>query len=220
MTIGHVIPLAGKTEMVNPIFSDFLAGAGEVYAREGYDMLLSVVGPDGAGDAYRQMAANGSVDGVMVQGPQIDDPRVPLLQELGLPFLVHGRTGRPPITAGSTWPMPPPSARRPTSCSISAIGASRSINGQESFDFAARRRAGYEEALTARGIRHRPRAHVLRRDDRGLWLCRRRAMLDAPDPPTAFVVSSIIPAIGVRRAAANGACALAGTSRSSAMTTC
>jgi hypothetical protein len=26
-------------------------------------------------------------------------------------------------------------------------------------------------------------------------------MLDAPDPPTAFVVSSIIPAIGVRRAA-------------------
>jgi LacI family transcriptional regulator len=28
MTIGHVIPLAGKTEMVNPIFADFLAGAG------------------------------------------------------------------------------------------------------------------------------------------------------------------------------------------------
>jgi hypothetical protein len=127
MTIGHVIPLAGRTEMVNPIFSDFLAGAGEVYAREGYDMLLSVVGPAGAGDAYRQMAANGSVDGVMLQGPQVDDPRVPLLQELGLPFLVHGRTNsRPPITAGSTSPTPPPFARRPTSCSISGIGASRS----------------------------------------------------------------------------------------------
>ena len=55
-------------------------------------MLLSVVGADGAEDAYRQMAANGSVDGVMVQGPQIDDPRIPLLQELGLPFIVHGRT--------------------------------------------------------------------------------------------------------------------------------
>jgi LacI family transcriptional regulator len=152
MTIGHVIPLAGKTEMVNPIFADFLAGAGEVYAREGYDMLLSVVGPDGAEDAYRQMATNGSVDGVMVQGPQIDDPRVPLLQELGLPFLVHGRTGRPPITAGSTSRTRPPSARPPTSCSISVIGASRSINGQENFDFAARRRAGYEEALIARGV--------------------------------------------------------------------
>ena len=50
MTIGHVIPLSGRTEMVNPIFADFLAGAGEVYAREGYDMLLSVVGADGAED--------------------------------------------------------------------------------------------------------------------------------------------------------------------------
>jgi LacI family transcriptional regulator len=32
------------------------------------------------------------------------------------------------------------------------------INGQESFDFAARRRAGYEEALAARGIRATPRS--------------------------------------------------------------
>jgi LacI family transcriptional regulator len=31
------------------------------------------------------------------------------------------------------------------------------------------------------------------------------AMLDAPDPPTAFVVSSVIPAIGVRRAAVSAA---------------
>ena len=43
MTIGHVITHTGETEMVNPIFADFLAGAGEVYAREGYDLLLSIV---------------------------------------------------------------------------------------------------------------------------------------------------------------------------------
>jgi LacI family transcriptional regulator len=38
------------------------------------------------------------------------------------------------------------------------------------------------------------------------------AMLDAPDPPTAFVVSSVIPAIGVRRAAGERGLAWAGTS--------
>ncbi|MEO1155574.1 MAG: LacI family DNA-binding transcriptional regulator, partial [Pseudomonadota bacterium] len=43
MTIGHVIPLSDQHQMVNPIFSDFLAGAGETYAREGYDLLLSIV---------------------------------------------------------------------------------------------------------------------------------------------------------------------------------
>jgi LacI family transcriptional regulator len=29
MAIGHVIPVASKHEMVNPIFADFIAGAGE-----------------------------------------------------------------------------------------------------------------------------------------------------------------------------------------------
>ncbi|KPQ13174.1 MAG: LacI family transcriptional regulator [Rhodobacteraceae bacterium HLUCCO18] len=152
MTIGHVIPLSGRTEMVNPIFADFLAGAGEVYAREGYDMLLSVVGADGAEDAYRQMAANGSVDGVMVQGPQIDDPRIPLLQELGLPFIVHGRTN---AASDYSWlDVANIRAFRRATEFLLDFGHRRIalINGQENFDFAARRRAGYEEAFAARGI--------------------------------------------------------------------
>jgi LacI family transcriptional regulator len=201
MTIGHVIPLAGKTEMVNPIFSDFLAGAGEVYAREGYDMLLSVVGAGGAGDAYRQMAANGSVDGVMLQGPQIDDARVPLLQELGLPFLVHGRTGTG--TDYSWLDVANTSAFRRATEFLLDFGHRRIalINGQESFDFAARRRAGYEEALTARDIALKADHMTSDVMTEAYGYAAAAAMLDAPDPPTAFVVSSIIPAIGVRRAA-------------------
>ena len=53
MAIGHVIPLSSGHEMVNPVFSDFIAGAGEVYSRNGYDMLLSVVEDAGEEDAYR-----------------------------------------------------------------------------------------------------------------------------------------------------------------------
>ena len=45
LAIGHVIPLATRHEIMNPIFADFIAGAGEIYSRNGYDMLLSVV-PD------------------------------------------------------------------------------------------------------------------------------------------------------------------------------
>lgn len=59
MTIGHVIPLTGRAEMVNPIFADFLIGAGEVYAREGYDLLLSMVPETETEAAFRQLAANG-----------------------------------------------------------------------------------------------------------------------------------------------------------------
>jgi LacI family transcriptional regulator len=196
-----VIPLSGRTEMVNPIFADFLAGAGEVYAREGYDMLLSVVGPDGAEDAYRQMAANGSVDGVMVQGPQIDDPRIPLLQELGLPFLVHGRTN---AAIDYSWlDVANIRAFRRATEFLLDFGHRRIalINGQENFDFAARRRAGYEEAFAARGIATDPVLMAADVMTEAYGHAAAAAMLDSADPPTAFVVSSIIPAIGVRRAA-------------------
>ena len=43
MAIGHVIPLATRHEMVNPVFADFIAGAAGTYARHGYEMVLSVI---------------------------------------------------------------------------------------------------------------------------------------------------------------------------------
>ena len=35
MAIGHIIPISDRHEIVNPGFADFIAGAGEVYARKG-----------------------------------------------------------------------------------------------------------------------------------------------------------------------------------------
>ena len=150
MTIGHVIPLTGKAEMVNPIFADFLIGAGEVYAAEGYDLLLSMVPEAETEAAFRQLAANGSVDGVMVQAPQENDPRIALLAELGLPFLVHGRTGD---AQGYNWlDIANLRAFRRATDFLLDLGHRRIalINGQETFDFARRRRRGFEEALAAR----------------------------------------------------------------------
>ena len=42
MMIGHVIPVSTRHEMMNPIFSDFISGAGEAYAKAGFDMMLSM----------------------------------------------------------------------------------------------------------------------------------------------------------------------------------
>jgi LacI family transcriptional regulator len=201
MTIGHVMPLSGKEEMVNPIFADFLAGAGEVYARQGYDLLLSMVPSGEAERAYRQMAANGSVDGVMLQSPRVEDGRIALLEELGLPYLVHGRTGD---YGGYSWlDIANARAFRRAADFLLDLGHTRIalVNGQEEFDFAARRRRGFEEALTARGLNVDPgylREGVM--TEHYGYACAAE-LLDGPEPPTAFLVSSIIPAIGVRRAA-------------------
>lgn len=201
MTIGHVMPTGVRGELVNPIFSDFLAGAGEVYAREGYDMLLSMVSGPETANAYRQMAANGSVDGVMVQGPRIDDDRIELLQELNLPFLVHGRTDH---QTDYTWfDIANVRAFRRATELLLDLGHTRIalINGPEQFDYARRRRRGYEEALTARGITAEPNWMVTgaMTESYGYEAC--QSLLALPNPPTAFLVSSVIPAIGVRRAA-------------------
>lgn len=200
MTIGHVIPLTGRAEMVNPIFADFLVGAGETYAREGYDLLLSMVPDHETEAAFRQLAAKGSVDGVMVQAPQKDDPRIALLHELGLPFLVHGRTGD---ASGYSWlDIANVRAFRRATDLLLDLGHRRIalINGQETFDFALRRRRGFEEAMAARGVR--PLAHLMVSDamTEGFGYLSAAAMLDGPQPPTAFLASSVIIAIGIRRA--------------------
>jgi len=201
MTVGHVIPLSGESEMVNPIFSDFLAGAGEIYAREGYDLLLSIVAEDEVERAFRQMATNGSVDGVMVQGPKIDDKRIPLLQELGLPFLVHGRTG---VYDTYSWlDIANIRAFKRATEFLLDLGHTRIalINGLETMDFALRRRKGYETALLERGLA--PDPAFMRADTmtEGYGYSTASHMLARPaQRPTAFLVSSIISAMGVRRA--------------------
>src|SRR5690606_22158851 len=63
--IGHVIPISTKHEIVNPVFADFIAGAGETYSAAGYDMVLSVVSDEDEADAYRALRAKGTVDGTI-----------------------------------------------------------------------------------------------------------------------------------------------------------
>ncbi len=202
MAVGHVMPMVRRSEMVNPIFADFIAGAGEVYAREGYDLLLSIVPVDDTEDAYRQMAANASVDGVIVQAPTMDDTRVPLLQDLGLPFLVHGRIA---VSEGYSWlDVANIRAFKRATEFLLDLGHHKIglINGQETLDFARRRRLGFEQAMDARKVS--PNPDWMYSDVMTEQYGYRAAseMLDSPKSPTAFLAASIIPAIGIRRAAA------------------
>ena len=201
MAIGHVIPLSSRHEMVNPIFADFIAGAGETYAQAGYDMVLSVVSDAEEARIYRDLHARGTVDGIIVHAPRADDPRISLLAEIGLPFVVHGRA------TGASTPYSwldinnRRSFRRATDFLLD-LGHRRIalVNGLEWMDYAIRRRSGYVEALRARGIAPDPKLMHAGEMTEGQGYSAARAMLALPDPPTAFLVSSMIPAIGLRRA--------------------
>lgn len=201
LSIGHVIPVSTKHEMVNPIFADFLAGAGETYANAGYDLLLSVVPDEEQDRAYRELASRGKVDGVIVHGPRQSDSRIELLSALGLPFVVHGRSSR--VERGYNW-LDVNNRRafyRGTGFLLD-LGHRRIglLNGVPEMDFAARRLSGYAAALEERGIECHDDLIAGDEMTENFGYFHARRMLALPDPPTAFMVSSIIPAIGARRA--------------------
>jgi LacI family transcriptional regulator len=201
LAVGHVIPLATRHEIVNPIFADFIAGAGETYSRNDYDMLLSVVPDEQETDTYLALRSKGSVDGVIVHAPRMNDPRIPLLHQIGLPFVVHGRATGTELPYSWVDVNNRRAFRRAAEFLID-LGHRRIglVNGLEFMDFAIRRRTGYLEALAARGLAPDPALMV---SDEMTEVSGYRAasrMLAAPAPPTAFLVASMISGMGVRRA--------------------
>lgn len=198
--IGHVIPNSSSHEMVNPIFADFIAGAGEVYSQSGYEMILRIVDDEDQARAYGDLVARGSVDGVLVHGPLVHDRRVEMLSDLGIPFLVHGRTSA--VKTPYSWLdiNNQRSLKRATQFLLD-LGHRRIalVNGLEGMDFAARRRAGYLEALDEAGIA--PDPHLMRQAEMTEPYGYRAAqeMMQLPEPPTAFLAASMIVAYGLRR---------------------
>ena len=201
MSIGHSIPFSNQNGMVNIVFADFIAGAGEIYAQHGYSMSLSLVRDEDELSAYRGVAEKGAVDGIIVHSPTRDDPRIAFLAELDIPFLVHGRASE--VTKPYAWlDVNNKRAIETGTQHLLDLGHRRIglINGEERMDFAQRRREGYLSALTKANVA--TDTAIMRSGEMSEPFGHASAheMLDGAKPPTAFVASSIVSALGIRRA--------------------
>jgi len=201
MAIAHVIPLSSQHEMVNPVFADFIAGAGETYARNGYEMMLSMTGDREEARLYRDLRARDAVDGMIVHAPRLTDGRRALLDELGLPYVVHGRFGGD--TSGYNWlDMNNRRSFARATTFLIELGHRRIalINGLEGMDFAARRRDGYVSALADHAISADPALMTACEMTEYNGFEAAMALFSNRNPPTAILTSSMIMAMGVRRA--------------------
>lgn len=199
--VGHVIPVATRHEIVNPVFADFIAGAGETYSRNDYDMVLSVVPDDQEEDTYRSLKSKGNVDGVIVHAPRMNDPRIALLHDIGLPFVVHGRATGAALPYSWLDVNNRRAFQRATEFLLD-LGHHRIglVNGLEFMDFAVRRRAGYTDALAARGLTPDPALMSSEEMTEVAGYRAARRMLAKENPPTAILCASMISGMGVRRA--------------------
>ena len=76
-----------------PHTSEFMGGLGARLEKDGVDMLLSTVDSREAEIAtYRRLAASKRVDAVILHSPTLEDERIQILKQLGLPFVLHGFT--------------------------------------------------------------------------------------------------------------------------------
>ncbi|MEM9342134.1 MAG: LacI family DNA-binding transcriptional regulator [Pseudomonadota bacterium] len=199
--IGHIVSSHDTEEMVNPIAGDFIGGLTERCADFGYSLSMRLAKPDQEAMTFRKLRSEGAVDGVVLQLPRENDSRIALMHEIGMPFVMHGRARG--ITAPYSWlDVNNTRAFHRATRFLMDLGH-RSIgliNGNETVDYAVRRRAGYVAALTEAGIKADPAlmTNGPMTEDKGHGAM--REMLGRPVPPSAVVVSSITQAIGVRRA--------------------
>ena len=207
--VAHIVPLAEagaagpSHRMMNPHFSDFLAGAGASYAQAGYELLLRLVDPADEARITADLVRRGRVDGVVIHGPRVDEPRIAAVRALGVPFIVHGRT----LTPGPAYAHLDVDnehsmhtlTRRMVEAGHRRIGL---VNGMETMTFALARRRGYEAALREAAIA--PDAALVLSADMTEPYGRTatHALMARRDPPTALLYASVLAAMGGLRALA------------------
>ncbi len=199
--IGYVFP-SDRTVMIDPLFSDFVAGAADVYTSLGFETLLHAGGQEDEMSVYRRYAEGGAVDGVVVQGSHVDDPRIALLSQLKLPYIVHGRVGDQ--ETGYPWlDIDNRGAFHKATKLLTDFGHQRIalLNGQEKLTFAFHRRQGYENALRDKGLVVDPAIMFsgVMTEENGYRQSKR--ILQLPKRPTALVLSSMLLVSGAMRAA-------------------
>ena len=203
MTIGHIIPM-NSTEVFNPIFGEFIAGASQAYSRRGYELSLSMANEDSEESIYRDIASKGSVDGVIVHAPRVNDSRITLLQQLRLPFVIHGRDNS--NTSEYSWiDMNNRRSFYQATKLLIDLGHQNIclINGSETLNFALRRRQGYTDALNDEHIGIQSELMYSGDLTESNGYSAASSALAQSKTPTAFLVSSYVGALGVRRAIHN-----------------
>ncbi len=197
--IGVVMGRAGEFH-----FAEFMAGMAERLITEDTDILvIPMANPESDAEMqlYRRLAESQRVDAIIVHSPRPNDQRIALLHELGMPFLVHGRSD---IDVPHPWlDIDNEGAVRRATSHLIDLGHTRiaMINGRQGATYALHRDVGYRSALQNHGIEVDPQliANGNFTDELGFRFA--RSFLEQPKPPTAFVAGSMMTALGIYRAA-------------------
>lgn len=199
--IGYVMPTGASVD-IDPHFVEFLSGLGDYARGHELDLVLSPADAQDEETTYRRIVANKQVDALYISAPYNADKRVALAHQLGIPFIVHGRS------EGLDFDYPfididNEGAFHDATRLLVQLGHKRValINGDDTQTFAIFRERGVRRALSESGLVLEPkniRSEIMT-EENGYRAARR--LLEGSEAPTAIVCSSLLMALGIVRAA-------------------
>ncbi|GAA2270067.1 LacI family DNA-binding transcriptional regulator [Nonomuraea roseoviolacea subsp. roseoviolacea] len=184
--IGLVVCRPARFLGVEPFFMELISGIeGELAARSYALMLQVAAGHEDEIVVYRRWWGEGRVDGVILVDLHTNDPRVPVMEKLGMPAVVIGH----PSAAGSlpaVW-SDEAAAMREVLEHLAALGHRRvaRVAGPAALAHTAIRDAAFVESLAALGLEETPAAHTDHTGEQGARATRR--LLSSRSRPTAIV---------------------------------
>jgi LacI family transcriptional regulator len=198
--IGVALPLE-RTLHFGPHTAEFMSGIGERLAQDEIDILVAPIDSDDEVPVHQRLAASKRVDAVILSSPVPDDPRIRILSEIGMPFILHGRAEE--VNLPHAWlDIDNEGAFRRATSHLLDLGHRTigMVNGPAEQTFALHRERGFREALRERGITPDPRLIANGRFTDEVGFRHAQHFLDQSPRPTAILAGSMMTALGVFRA--------------------
>ncbi|NUR09586.1 MAG: LacI family DNA-binding transcriptional regulator [Nocardioidaceae bacterium] len=187
LAVGLVLARPPEVLRADAFFPSFIAGLETVLSQHGHALLLQVAEHDDL-TAYRRLAQEGRVDGVLVTDLRVDDPRPALLEELGLPAVVVG----PALGARYAAVLGVDDAPGIEAAveHLVSLGHERiaHVSGPQVMVHARSRRQAWADALETAGLAQGPVVEADFSAESGAVAT--HELLDLVEPPTAIVYSN------------------------------
>lgn len=192
--IGLALCRPARILGVEPFFMELISGIeAELAARSNALMLQVVTDHEAEIALYRRWWGEGRIDGAIMVDLHLDDPRVPVLEELGMPVVVIGH----PSEAGSLLPVwsDDGAAVRETMEYLVALGHRRiaRVAGLPRLVHTTIRDRAFTEVCRELGVTEHAIVHTDYTGEDGARATRR--LLSSPRRPTAIVYDNDITAV-------------------------
>ncbi|MFL4472097.1 LacI family DNA-binding transcriptional regulator [Tateyamaria armeniaca] len=200
-SLGLVLQLSDH-DAQRPFLAEFLAGVSAGASTEGHTLTVASADNDAhLIETFRSLFRDGKADGFILPRALVNDPRVDMLRDANIPFVLYGRQDK---ASGCAWfDVRGEDAMHHAVLHLAGLGHNRIafINGGHIYSYAGLRWDGFARGMRAAGLRIAPELvfeDAVTSEDGAAAGAR---LLDMPDPPTAIVCAVDRVALGVYRAA-------------------